>query len=354
MADNNDPIRKLAQQRAQAAGAGNLNFGQRLLGNISDVLSGQQVGATAQAASQRRQQAAAGDLALAEQEAKDAQLRQQADPNSPENVKFREVLQLSLPKVAETLQKTGKFDSLTSGDLRGLLPSLEKQLTRTDEKESKKLDRELELEKITRKGEETRKIEALKQQGAKELKQIDQVRGKLEGLEKETRKLSQTLAKELRNHPTTKETNSIVSSAQRVIKSAEDPSAAGDLALIFNYMKILDPGSVVREGEFANAQNSAGVPDRVRAQYNNLLSGKRLAETQRTDFLSRALKLAEGQLDRQELINDQFRRAAGREGGDPGVVVDDESIEQARNLITQMTPEERDARIQELLEKRGQ
>jgi len=45
-----------------------------------------------------------------------------------------------------------------------------------------------------------------------------------------------------------------------------DASAAGDLALIFNYMKILDPGSVVREGEFATAQNSAGIPERIRAQ----------------------------------------------------------------------------------------
>jgi len=33
-------------------------------------------------------------------------------------------------------------------------------------------------------------------------------------------------------------------------------------------MKILDPGSVVREGEFATAQNSAGIPERIRAKYN--------------------------------------------------------------------------------------
>jgi hypothetical protein len=45
----------------------------------------------------------------------------------------------------------------------------------------------------------------------------------------------------------------------RIQDSASDPSAAGDLALIFNYMKMLDPGSTVREGEFATAQDSAGV-----------------------------------------------------------------------------------------------
>ena len=49
---------------------------------------------------------------------------------------------------------------------------------------------------------------------------------------------------------------------------ASDPSAASDLALIFSFMKVLDPGSVVREQEFANAQNAAGVPDQVRNLYN--------------------------------------------------------------------------------------
>ena len=38
-------------------------------------------------------------------------------------------------------------------------------------------------------------------------------------------------------------------------------TAAGDLSLIFGYMKMLDPGSVVREGEFATAQNAGGISD---------------------------------------------------------------------------------------------
>jgi Sec-independent protein translocase protein TatA len=79
----------------------------------------------------------------------------------------------------------------------------------------------------------------------------------------------------------------------RIEASASNPSAAGDLALIFNYMKVLDPGSTVREGEFANAQNAAGIPERIRALYNNAMQGTRLTETQRSDFLSRARNLYE-------------------------------------------------------------
>jgi hypothetical protein len=63
------------------------------------------------------------------------------------------------------------------------------------------------------------------------------------------------------------------------------------MSRIFNYMKMLDPGSVVREGEFANAQNAAGVPDRVLNAYNNVLSGERLNPEQRKQFESQAKKL---------------------------------------------------------------
>ena len=47
-------------------------------------------------------------------------------------------------------------------------------------------------------------------------------------------------------------------------------TAAGDLSLIFKYMKMLDPGSTVREGEFANAENAKGIEDSLRALYNKI------------------------------------------------------------------------------------
>lgn len=87
----------------------------------------------------------------------------------------------------------------------------------------------------------------------------------------------------------------VESSFQRVVDSAREPSAAGDLALIFNYMKMLDPGSTVREGEFANAQNAGGASARARAAYNSILDGTRLTDEQRSDFLGRAEQLYQGQ-----------------------------------------------------------
>lgn len=93
-----------------------------------------------------------------------------------------------------------------------------------------------------------------------------------------------------------------------------DISAAGDLSLIFNYMKMLDPGSVVREGEFANAQNSASVPDRIRATYNRVLEGERLAEETRNDFIQQAENLYTTALDGQTQLEQRYKGLAENYG----------------------------------------
>jgi len=80
---------------------------------------------------------------------------------------------------------------------------------------------------------------------------------------------------------------------------ASDQTAAGDIALIFNYMKMLDPGSVVREGEFATAQNAGGIDAKVYNLYNQLVSGERLKPEQREMFTKQAERLY-GQAQTQE------------------------------------------------------
>lgn len=103
-----------------------------------------------------------------------------------------------------------------------------------------------------------------------------------------------------------------VADSYRRINAAE-ATAAGDLALIFNYMKMLDPGSVVREGEFATAQNAAGIPERLRAQYNRVTTGERLTKATRKDFRRQAEKQFEpalkGQLRREETFGTLARKS---------------------------------------------
>lgn len=94
------------------------------------------------------------------------------------------------------------------------------------------------------------------------------------------------------------------------IRSATaEPSAAGDLGLIFAYMKMLDPGSTVREGEFAVAANSGGIPDRVLAQIQNAQSGQRLSAAVRKNFA----EVAKTELEnRRKTYNNALNLAYGR------------------------------------------
>lgn len=83
-------------------------------------------------------------------------------------------------------------------------------------------------------------------------------------------------------------------------------TAAGDLAWIFAFMKMLDPWSVVREGEFANAQNATGVPDVVRNLWNKMLTWERLWEQQRKDFINQAQKIYNDEWNIVNWINEKY------------------------------------------------
>lgn len=89
--------------------------------------------------------------------------------------------------------------------------------------------------------------------------------------------------------------------AYRRMKSATN-DGPGDLALIYSYMKMLDPGSVVREGEFATASNSAGLDAKVRNIYNKVLNGERLTPGQRKTFIGQSGRLAEAAGRREKEI----------------------------------------------------
>lgn len=110
---------------------------------------------------------------------------------------------------------------------------------------------------------------------------------------------------------------------QSIRAAAQNPSAAGDLALIFSYMRMLDPGSTVREGEFANAQNAAGVPDQIRNAYNRMVSGERLNPRQRADFVRQAQRQFTQAQQRQKGLLKVYTERATRGRINPADVVID-------------------------------
>ncbi len=111
---------------------------------------------------------------------------------------------------------------------------------------------------------------------------------------------------------------------QRVQSAGEQPNAAGDLSMIFAYMKMLDPNSVVREQEFANAQNAAGVPDRIRNVYNRVMQGTRLTPEQRSEFLGQAESLFANAVSNQKGVRQTYGDRATKWGIPTDMVLDAE------------------------------
>lgn len=96
---------------------------------------------------------------------------------------------------------------------------------------------------------------------------------------------------------------------------------AADIAIISSYMKLLDPTSVVREGEYATAQNSGSVPEAVRAQYNHLLNGGTLTPEMRNGFLSSARSQYATTEQQYQQLARRYGDIAARQGLDPRDIV---------------------------------
>lgn len=105
----------------------------------------------------------------------------------------------------------------------------------------------------------------------------------------------------------------VMNAYEKMRYAAQDPSPAGDIALIYAYMKILDPTSVVREGEFATAQNAGSVPDSVRNTWNKLMNGERLA-INRGDFLNQGAKLYVSSKEKYLGFKEKYKGIAQRNG----------------------------------------
>ena len=132
--------------------------------------------------------------------------------------------------------------------------------------------------------------------------------------------------RQLRQEFTTLETSfrDVDSSFKRLESVALKPSPAGDLALIFNYMKMLDPKSVVRESEFQNAETARPLLQQLGIGWDAVKSvweGKRLTSEQRTDFQTQARTIHGAAAVENDGLRERYRDLAERHGISPVNVV---------------------------------
>ncbi|WP_259665829.1 hypothetical protein [Rhizobium lentis] len=101
---------------------------------------------------------------------------------------------------------------------------------------------------------------------------------------------------------------------QSMIDTATTDSKASDLNLVYGLGKIMDPNSVVREGEMVMVNNTASLPDWLSGMINSVNGGQRLTPETRQAVLNEArsrMMAYRGALD-----NDisQYRGIIGRRG----------------------------------------
>jgi hypothetical protein len=146
----------------------------------------------------------------------------------------------------------------------------------------------------------------------------------------------------------------ITDSFNKIKAVSADPSAAGDIALIFNYMKILDPGSTVREGEFATAENAGAIPVRIRNMFNRALRGERLTFN-RSDFIRQAENMFNAQKKTHDKLTNRYITLAKKFGIDPDDVVGQPNIDNLppNNIDFIPLSDEELTEREELLKKAG-
>jgi hypothetical protein len=81
---------------------------------------------------------------------------------------------------------------------------------------------------------------------------------------------------------------------ERLREGAKGKNAAGDVAMIYAYMKMHDPTSVIRENEQATAQNAGGIPTWITSAYNKALTGELLDKSVRRQFLNMGKAIYKG------------------------------------------------------------
>ena len=125
---------------------------------------------------------------------------------------------------------------------------------------------------------------------------------------------------DFRSEPVYKAHQEMQSAHSQIQQALKQASPAGDLAGATKIMKLLDPGSVVRESELAIAMAAAGKLDRLQNYVQMKISGESLTPKQRVDFEALAGELHSAASQAYNAKRMEYENTGKRYGLDPAVL----------------------------------
>lgn len=117
----------------------------------------------------------------------------------------------------------------------------------------------------------------------------------------------------------TKDFRVVQDAYNKILKTSD--TGAGDMSLLYSYVKLLDPGSVVRESEFATAAASGSYGERIQGLVQRVMTGERLPASLRDEFKKEATGIYDAQKLGYENAGKQYTDLANRAKVDPANVV---------------------------------
>jgi hypothetical protein len=106
-------------------------------------------------------------------------------------------------------------------------------------------------------------------------------------------------------------------------EAALSGDAAAQMSVLYAIMKLNDPGSAVKEGEYAKAEDSAGVPEQLRNAYNKVQQGGSIPPEAIQRFLTQGNRMAGSWQRKLKVYQDHFKKRAVSQKINPDHVIID-------------------------------
>lgn len=132
---------------------------------------------------------------------------------------------------------------------------------------------------------------------------------------------AESMRKEFTNLPDVKEFAPFENAYKGLRAALAKPGGVGSTAAIFNFMKLIDPGVAVMEGDVERIRASAGPAAKFADLYEYAKSGNTLPATVRSELEAMAGELYAIRKERYEERRKQYEGLAKKRGVDPGDVL---------------------------------